>query len=80
MEAATFGTFGGLTYEHRLQRSTYLVQLRSIIFDSCQSNQVQSRSQIVGISELVFACDSFYEYLLKVWVLGNKTEVVKHYR
>lgn len=24
--------------------------------------------------------DSFYEYLLKVWVLGNKTEVVKHYR
>ncbi|KAL3700603.1 hypothetical protein R1sor_018625 [Riccia sorocarpa] len=24
--------------------------------------------------------DSFYEYLLKVWVQGNKTEVVKHYR
>lgn len=24
--------------------------------------------------------DSFYEYLLKVWVMGNKTEVVKHYR
>lgn len=24
--------------------------------------------------------DSFYEYLLKVWILGNKTEVVKHYR
>uniref|UniRef100_A0A0E0KUV7 alpha-1,2-Mannosidase n=1 Tax=Oryza punctata TaxID=4537 RepID=A0A0E0KUV7_ORYPU len=24
--------------------------------------------------------DSFYEYLLKVWVQGNKTEHVKHYR
>ncbi|XP_065849774.1 mannosyl-oligosaccharide 1,2-alpha-mannosidase MNS1-like isoform X1 [Euphorbia lathyris] len=24
--------------------------------------------------------DSFYEYLLKVWIQGNKTEAVKHYR
>ncbi|CAM6085552.1 unnamed protein product [Calypogeia fissa] len=24
--------------------------------------------------------DSFYEYLLKVWIQGNKTEVVRHYR
>ncbi|KAK9097777.1 hypothetical protein Syun_024822 [Stephania yunnanensis] len=24
--------------------------------------------------------DSFYEYLLKVWIQGNKTAVVKHYR
>ncbi|XP_068641552.1 mannosyl-oligosaccharide 1,2-alpha-mannosidase MNS1-like isoform X2 [Aristolochia californica] len=24
--------------------------------------------------------DSFYEYLLKVWIQGNKTEEVKHYR
>ncbi|KAJ7571681.1 hypothetical protein O6H91_01G172400 [Diphasiastrum complanatum] len=24
--------------------------------------------------------DSFYEYLLKVWILGNKTEAVKQYR
>ncbi|KAL5699617.1 mannosyl-oligosaccharide 1,2-alpha-mannosidase [Ranunculus cassubicifolius] len=24
--------------------------------------------------------DSFYEYLLKVWIQGNKTESVKHYR
>lgn len=24
--------------------------------------------------------DSFFEYLLKVWILGNKTETVKHYR
>ncbi|KAJ6808283.1 mannosyl-oligosaccharide 1,2-alpha-mannosidase MNS1-like [Iris pallida] len=24
--------------------------------------------------------DSFYEYLLKAWVQGNKTETVKHYR
>ncbi|KAJ0865392.1 putative mannosyl-oligosaccharide 1,2-alpha-mannosidase [Helianthus annuus] len=24
--------------------------------------------------------DSFYEYLLKVWIQGNKTSVVKHYR
>ncbi|WOL18303.1 mannosyl-oligosaccharide 1,2-alpha-mannosidase MNS1 [Canna indica] len=24
--------------------------------------------------------DSFYEYLLKVWIQGNKTETVKHYR
>ncbi|KAG7626047.1 putative mannosyl-oligosaccharide 1,2-alpha-mannosidase [Arabidopsis thaliana] len=24
--------------------------------------------------------DSFYEYLLKVWVFGNKTSAVKHYR
>ncbi|KAG1364145.1 mannosyl-oligosaccharide 1,2-alpha-mannosidase MNS1 [Cocos nucifera] len=24
--------------------------------------------------------DSFYEYLLKAWVQGNKTEAVKHYR
>nr|GMC73033.1 mannosyl-oligosaccharide 1,2-alpha-mannosidase MNS1-like [Ipomoea batatas] len=24
--------------------------------------------------------DSFYEYLLKVWVQGNKTEAVRHYR
>uniref|UniRef100_A0A5B6ZXI1 alpha-1,2-Mannosidase n=1 Tax=Davidia involucrata TaxID=16924 RepID=A0A5B6ZXI1_DAVIN len=23
--------------------------------------------------------DSFYEYLLKAWILGNKTEAVKHY-
>lgn len=27
-----------------------------------------------------FVCASFYEYLLKVWIQGNKTEVVKHYR
>ncbi|KAG0461666.1 hypothetical protein HPP92_021963 [Vanilla planifolia] len=24
--------------------------------------------------------DSFYEYLLKVWIQGNRTEAVKHYR
>ncbi|CAI9753822.1 unnamed protein product [Fraxinus pennsylvanica] len=24
--------------------------------------------------------DSFYEYLLKVWIQGNKTDMVKHYR
>ncbi|RYR30199.1 hypothetical protein Ahy_B01g055021 isoform B [Arachis hypogaea] len=24
--------------------------------------------------------DSFYEYLLKAWILGNKTEAVKYYR
>uniref|UniRef100_A0A0C9RPH0 alpha-1,2-Mannosidase n=1 Tax=Wollemia nobilis TaxID=56998 RepID=A0A0C9RPH0_9CONI len=24
--------------------------------------------------------DSFYEYLLKVWIQGNKTDAVKHYR
>ncbi|KAL8458852.1 hypothetical protein ACS0TY_036381 [Phlomoides rotata] len=24
--------------------------------------------------------DSFYEYLLKVWIQGNKTDTVKHYR
>ncbi|CAA7394604.1 unnamed protein product [Spirodela intermedia] len=24
--------------------------------------------------------DSFYEYLLKVWIQGNKTEAVRHYR
>lgn len=24
--------------------------------------------------------DSFYEYLLKVWIMGNRTEVVQHYR
>ncbi len=27
-----------------------------------------------------FVLTSFYEYLLKVWIQGNKTEVVKHYR
>jgi hypothetical protein len=25
-------------------------------------------------------CDSFYEYLLKVWIQGNQTEVVTQYR
>ncbi|CAM6075530.1 unnamed protein product [Sphagnum tenellum] len=34
------------------------------------------------ISKVTFGAmgDSFYEYLLKVWIQGNKTEVVKHYR
>jgi mannosyl-oligosaccharide alpha-1,2-mannosidase len=30
--------------------------------------------------KLPYSCCSFYEYLLKVWIQGNKTESVKHYR
>ncbi|RLN03036.1 mannosyl-oligosaccharide 1,2-alpha-mannosidase MNS1-like [Panicum miliaceum] len=37
---------------------------------------------VKSYSKITFGAmgDSFYEYLLKVWIQGNKTESVKHYR
>lgn len=43
---------------------------------------INPRSGTAAYSTITFGAmgDSFYEYLLKVWIQGNKTEAVKHYR
>ncbi|CAK7345676.1 unnamed protein product [Dovyalis caffra] len=43
---------------------------------------INPHSGTAAYSPITFGAmgDSFYEYLLKVWVQGNKTEAVKHYR
>lgn len=43
---------------------------------------INPHSGAAGYSPITFGAmgDSFYEYLLKVWIQGNKTSVVKHYR
>ncbi|QCE00982.1 mannosyl-oligosaccharide 1,2-alpha-mannosidase MNS1 [Vigna unguiculata] len=43
---------------------------------------INPHSGAAGYSPVTFGAmgDSFYEYLLKVWIQGNKTSVVKHYR
>ncbi|KAK7372159.1 hypothetical protein VNO80_05530 [Phaseolus coccineus] len=43
---------------------------------------INPHSGAAGYSPITFGAmgDSFYEYLLKVWIQGNKTPVVKHYR
>ncbi|EES12812.1 hypothetical protein BDA96_06G226200 [Sorghum bicolor] len=43
---------------------------------------INPHSGTASYSTITFGAmgDSFYEYLLKVWVQGNKTEHVKHYR
>ncbi|KAJ1272655.1 hypothetical protein BS78_06G220000 [Paspalum vaginatum] len=43
---------------------------------------INPHSGTTSYSTITFGAmgDSFYEYLLKVWIQGNKTEHVKHYR
>ncbi|KAH7544746.1 hypothetical protein FEM48_Zijuj01G0018900 [Ziziphus jujuba var. spinosa] len=43
---------------------------------------INPHTGISSYSRVTFGAmgDSFYEYLLKVWILGNKTDDVKHYR
>ncbi|KAF9662952.1 hypothetical protein SADUNF_Sadunf18G0107700 [Salix dunnii] len=43
---------------------------------------INPHSGTAAYSTITFGAmgDSFYEYLLKVWIQGNKTEAVKHYR
>ncbi|KAI4329443.1 hypothetical protein L6164_021707 [Bauhinia variegata] len=43
---------------------------------------IDPRSGATAYSPITFGAmgDSFYEYLLKVWIQGNKTPAVKHYR
>ncbi|KAJ1429223.1 Six-hairpin glycosidase-like superfamily [Sesbania bispinosa] len=43
---------------------------------------INPHSGATGYSPITFGAmgDSFYEYLLKVWIQGNKTSAVKHYR
>ncbi|KAH1240327.1 Mannosyl-oligosaccharide 1,2-alpha-mannosidase MNS1 [Glycine max] len=43
---------------------------------------INPHSGAAGYSPITFGAmgDSFYEYLLKVWIQGNKTSAVKHYR
>ncbi|KAF7843130.1 Mannosyl-oligosaccharide 1,2-alpha-mannosidase MNS1 [Senna tora] len=43
---------------------------------------IDPNSGSTGYSPITFGAmgDSFYEYLLKVWIHGNKTSAVKHYR
>lgn len=50
--------------------------------DGLLSIYINPNSGISSRSQVTFGAmgDSFYEYLLKVWVLGNRTESVKHYR
>ncbi|XP_038984687.1 mannosyl-oligosaccharide 1,2-alpha-mannosidase MNS1-like isoform X2 [Phoenix dactylifera] len=43
---------------------------------------INPHSGAASYSTITFGAmgDSFYEYLLKAWIQGNKTETVKHYR
>ncbi|EOY32061.1 hypothetical protein SCA6_011162 [Theobroma cacao] len=43
---------------------------------------INPHSGTTAYSTITFGAmgDSFYEYLLKAWIQGNKTEAVKHYR
>ncbi|GFZ04392.1 alpha-mannosidase 1 [Actinidia rufa] len=41
---------------------------------------IQTKDSIVRNHNFWGHGDSFYEYLLKVWIQGNKTAAVKHYR
>ncbi|KAI9112575.1 hypothetical protein K1719_016498 [Acacia pycnantha] len=50
--------------------------------DGLLSVQIDPRTGVASYGSITFGAmgDSFYEYLLKAWIQGNKTEEVKFYR
>ncbi|KAM7268977.1 hypothetical protein ACFE04_024474 [Oxalis oulophora] len=66
------------------QKVEYAIQeLRKVLrADGLLPIFIDPQTGMTSFSKITFGAmgDSFYEYLLKAWIQGNRTEVVKHYR
>ncbi|XBI58196.1 hypothetical protein VPH35_039452 [Triticum aestivum] len=69
--------------KYQLKAENVIRQLQKIYpSDGLLPIYINPQSGQASYSTITFGAmgDSFYEYLLKVWIQGNKTESVKHYR
>ncbi|XP_051219070.1 mannosyl-oligosaccharide 1,2-alpha-mannosidase MNS1 [Lolium perenne] len=69
--------------KYQLKAENVIRQLQKIYpSDGLLPIYINPHSGTSSYSTITFGAmgDSFYEYLLKVWIQGNKTESVKHYR
>ncbi|KQJ84444.1 mannosyl-oligosaccharide 1,2-alpha-mannosidase MNS1 isoform X2 [Brachypodium distachyon] len=69
--------------KYQLKAENVIRQLQKIYpSDGLLPIYINPQSGTASYSTITFGAmgDSFYEYLLKVWIQGNKTESVKHYR
>ncbi|KAM0916928.1 hypothetical protein ACQ4PT_009926 [Festuca glaucescens] len=69
--------------KYQLKAENVIRQLQKIYpSDGLLPVYINPHSGTSSYSTITFGAmgDSFYEYLLKVWIQGNKTESVKHYR
>uniref|UniRef100_A0ACD5UU85 Uncharacterized protein n=1 Tax=Avena sativa TaxID=4498 RepID=A0ACD5UU85_AVESA len=69
--------------KYQLKAENVILQLQKIYpSDGLLPIYINPQSGTSSYSTITFGAmgDSFYEYLLKVWIQGNKTESVKHYR
>nr|XP_019703683.1 mannosyl-oligosaccharide 1,2-alpha-mannosidase MNS2 isoform X2 [Elaeis guineensis] len=72
---------GDPTYQQKVEN--VIIQLQKTFpSDGLLPIFVNPHSGTSSYSTITFGAmgDSFYEYLLKAWIQGNKTETVKHYR
>ncbi|KAG1326879.1 Mannosyl-oligosaccharide 1,2-alpha-mannosidase MNS1 [Cocos nucifera] len=72
---------GDPTYQQKVEN--VIIQLQKTFpSDGLLPIFVNPQSGTASYSTITFGAmgDSFYEYLLKAWIQGNKTETVKHYR
>lgn len=72
---------GDSKYQQKVERVITQLQ-KNYPGDGLLSIYISPHTGSASRSTITFGAmgDSFYEYLLKVWVQGNKTEAVKHYR
>ncbi|KAJ7952050.1 alpha-1,2-Mannosidase [Quillaja saponaria] len=72
---------GDLKYKQKVEN--VIIQLnKTFPADGLLPIYIDPHSGSTSYSPITFGAmgDSFYEYLLKVWIQGNKTSAVKHYR
>ncbi|KAL5176633.1 Mannosyl-oligosaccharide 1,2-alpha-mannosidase MNS1 [Glycine soja] len=72
---------GDLKYQQKVEN--VIAQLnKTFPDDGLLPIYINPHSGAAGYSPITFGAmgDSFYEYLLKVWIQGNKTSSIKHYR
>ncbi|KAI4355898.1 hypothetical protein L6164_004626 [Bauhinia variegata] len=72
---------GDPTYQQKVEK--VIIQLnKTFPDDGLLPIYINPHSGTTAYSPITFGAmgDSFYEYLLKVWIQGNKTPAVKHYR
>ncbi|KAJ4754931.1 hypothetical protein LUZ62_089336 [Rhynchospora pubera] len=72
---------GDPKYQEKVENS--MKQFKKILpSDGLLPIYINPHSGTASYSTITFGAmgDSFYEYLLKAWIQGNKTDTVKHYR
>ncbi|KAK4257745.1 hypothetical protein QN277_007295 [Acacia crassicarpa] len=68
-------------YQQKVEKVIREIQ-KNFPDDGLLSVQIDPRTGVASYGSITFGAmgDSFYEYLLKAWIQGNKTEEVKFYR